>query len=157
MVVFFYLGLPLHQLKLKIGCVLMLLRNLAPSIGLCNGVRMKLLSATNRLLTCQIITGDFQGQIVYIPKIGLIPKESSLACDIKRYQFPVRLAYAMTINKAQGQSLKRVGIDLSEPVFAHGQLYVAVSRASNPDGLYIHLPGDKTSLKNVVFGSLKLY
>ena len=49
-----------------------------------------------------------------------------------RRQFPIRLAFAMTINKAQGQSLKRVGIYLKRPVFAHGQLYVALSRAGIP-------------------------
>ncbi|KAJ3702053.1 hypothetical protein LUZ61_005758 [Rhynchospora tenuis] len=46
----------------------------------------------------------------------------------------------MTINKSQGQSLDRVGVYLSEPVFAHGQLYVALSRTTSPDGLSILLP-----------------
>ena len=49
-----------------------------------------------------------------------------------RRQFPIRLAFAMTINKAQGQSLKRVGVYLKRPVFAHGQAYVALSRAGIP-------------------------
>ena len=46
-------------------------------------------------------------------------------------QFPVRLAFGMTINKSQGQSLNFVGLDLRTPVFAHGQLYVALSRGTN--------------------------
>ena len=47
-------------------------------------------------------------------------------------QFPVKVAYAMTISKSQGQSLGRVGLYLPRPVFGHGQLYVALSRSGNP-------------------------
>ena len=43
----------------------------------------------------------------------------------------------MTINKSQGQSLKRVGIYLNPGIFSHGQLYVALSRTTNPDNLWI--------------------
>ena len=50
-----------------------------------------------------------------------------LSFQLKRRQFPVHLAFSITINKAQGQSVRRVGIDLRVPVFSHGQLYVALS------------------------------
>ena len=54
----------------------------------------------------------------------------------KRSQFPVRPAWAMTINKSQGQSFDKVVGWLSRPVFAHGQLYVLVSRPTRPrDGI----------------------
>ena len=43
-------------------------------------------------------------------------------------QFPIRPAFAMTINKAQGQTLSKCGVLLDEPVFTHGQLYVAALR-----------------------------
>jgi ATP-dependent exoDNAse (exonuclease V) alpha subunit len=47
-------------------------------------------------------------------------------------QFPVKLCFAMTINKVQGQSLENVGIDLRKYVCSYGYLYVAFSRATNP-------------------------
>lgn len=48
-----------------------------------------------------------------------------------RHQFPVRLAYAMTINKAQGQTFAKVGLYLPEPCFTHGQFYTASSRTTH--------------------------
>jgi len=51
-----------------------------------------------------------------------------LPMPLKRLQFPVRLAFAMTINKFQGQSVEHMGINLQTSVFSHGQLYVAFSR-----------------------------
>ncbi|KIO02221.1 hypothetical protein M404DRAFT_148326 [Pisolithus tinctorius Marx 270] len=47
-------------------------------------------------------------------------------------QFPVHLAYSMTINKSQGQTVQHVGLDLRTSVFSHGQLYVALSRCTHP-------------------------
>lgn len=74
---------------------------------------------------------------------------SIVATPFKRVQFPVKLCYAMTINKAQGQTLKVAGIDLRNDCFSHGQLYVACSRVSDCDSLYILQPESKT--RNVVY------
>lgn len=52
-----------------------------------------------------------------------------------RLQFPVRLCYAVTINKSQWQTWRRVGLDLSGQVFCHGQLYVAWIRTTYRDNL----------------------
>jgi len=54
---------------------------------------------------------------------------------MQRRQFPIRLSFAMTANKAQGQTLKRVGIYLQKDFFSHGQLYVAMSRVSSFDDI----------------------
>ncbi|KAF8870490.1 hypothetical protein BD779DRAFT_536572 [Infundibulicybe gibba] len=76
------------------------------------------------------------------------------AFQFTRRQFPVRLAFALTINKAQGQSVKYVGIDLRVPVFAHGQLYVALSRATTRRNIRVLLSSEaslNTNTKNVVY------
>ena len=67
-----------------------------------------------------------------VPRIPLQPSESRFPFTLRRLQFPVKVAYAMTISKSQGQSLGRVGLYLPRPVFGHGQLYVALSRSGNP-------------------------
>ncbi|GKC75784.1 ATP-dependent DNA helicase PIF1-like protein [Tanacetum coccineum] len=68
---------------------------------------------------------------------------------LKRRQYPVRPCYAMTINKSQGQSLNYVGLYLPNPVFSHEQLYVALSRVTNPNGLKILIKEDNDKeLKN---------
>ncbi len=63
--------------------------------------------------------------------MNLSPTDSDLPFTLNRMQFPVLLAFAVTINKSQGQTFDRVGILLEEPVFSHGQLYVAFSRATS--------------------------
>jgi ATP-dependent DNA helicase PIF1 len=52
-------------------------------------------------------------------------------------QFPIRPAFATTINKSQGQTLDTIGIYLKKPVFAHGQLNVALSRVTNKNNVYV--------------------
>ncbi|GFT63260.1 ATP-dependent DNA helicase [Trichonephila clavipes] len=79
-------GMPPHNLQLKVGSPIILLRNLNPP-RLCNDVPIQ----------------------------------------FKRIQFPIRLAFAMTINKSQGQTMSVCGLDLRTPCFSHGQLYVACS------------------------------
>ena len=75
-----------------------------------------------------------------------------LPIKFNRHQFPLKLAFAMTINKAQGQTFKFVGLYMLNDVFCHGQLYVAVSRVRKMCHLKIQLGPDKDPvLKNIVY------
>jgi ATP-dependent DNA helicase PIF1 len=74
-------------------------------------------------------------EIVFIPRISMIP--SDLPFSFKRLQFPVKVSFAITINKAQGLIFKYVGVDLRTECFSHGQLYVAFSRTGDPNHLII--------------------
>ena len=129
-------GLPVHRLFIKPGMPLMLMRNLNPKMGLCNGTRLIFLKVHNiYLLECSISGGEHDGRKVLIPRITLKPKAKEYSFEWCRRQFPVRVAFAMTINKSQGQTLSNVGIWLNEPCFSHGQLYVCISRVGSPKNI----------------------
>jgi len=80
-------------------------------------------------IDAEITSGQHVGKRVFIPRLLLSPSDDiSLPFKFKRKQFPVKLSFAMTINKSQGHTIPNVRIYLPEPVFSHGQLYVGLSR-----------------------------
>ncbi|GFW17625.1 ATP-dependent DNA helicase [Trichonephila clavipes] len=139
-------GMPPHVLTLKIGVPIILLRNINPP-RLCNGTRLSVKKMMNNVIEATILTGKFKGEDVLLPRIPMIPTD--MPFEFKRLQFPVRLAFAMTINKAQGQSLQVCGLNLENPCFSHGQLYVACSRVGKPSDLFVYAPDGKT--RNIVY------
>lgn len=127
---------------------MILLRNLNIKEGLCNGTRLRIMEMKEHVLAAEIITGAKKGNIVFIPRIELSPSKKELPLNMVRRQFPIRLGYALTINKSQGQSFDYVGIYLPIPVFGHGQLYVALSRCTSREKLKILLT-EKSTFENI--------
>jgi ATP-dependent exoDNAse (exonuclease V) alpha subunit len=130
-------GLPPHKLVLKKGSPILLLRNISPSDGLCNGTRLVCCSFQKNVIEAEIITGKHAGKRAFLPRVTLSPTNATLPFTFKRRQFPIQPAFVMTINKSQGQTLNWVGLYLPTPVFAHGQFYVACSRVTTKKNLKI--------------------
>ncbi|KAE9187157.1 hypothetical protein PF005_g20559 [Phytophthora fragariae] len=126
-------GIPPHKLTLKEGAPIMMMRNLNPDLGLCNGTRLRVVKLKPHVIHATIMTGERQGQDILIPRIVFVSDGDSRDSPfrLRRKQFPVVPAFAMTINKAQGQTVQNLGLYLATPCFSHGQLYVALSRVTS--------------------------
>uniref|UniRef100_A0A914CUJ4 Uncharacterized protein n=1 Tax=Acrobeloides nanus TaxID=290746 RepID=A0A914CUJ4_9BILA len=90
--------------------------------GMCNGTRLIVTELCDNIIKAKI-TGEHAGREVHIMRFKL-DTSKGLGFTLERHQFPVKPAFAMTIYKSQGQTLKHVGVDLTVDVFGHGQLYV---------------------------------
>ncbi|KAI8116064.1 hypothetical protein CVS40_11799 [Lucilia cuprina] len=71
----------------------------------------------NNRIKATIISGKFKGNYLLPPRIPMTTSEKQL--HLKRLQFPIILAFVMTINKAQGQFLQFCGLNLENPCFFH--------------------------------------
>jgi ATP-dependent exoDNAse (exonuclease V) alpha subunit len=89
---------------------------------------------------------------VFIPRIIMSPSGTNWPFILRRCQFHVRMAFAMTINRSQGQTLNNVGVYLPSSVFYHGQLYVAISRVTSSANIKIFsIQGLNEYMRNVVY------
>ncbi|UYV78563.1 hypothetical protein LAZ67_16002005 [Cordylochernes scorpioides] len=82
------------------------------------------------------------------------PSDINIPFILKRQEFPLRLVFPMTINKAQGQTFARVGLLLQEPVFMHEQLDVAFSRVRTLDSIHVKVNPCMYKTKNLVFNEV---
>lgn len=140
-------GFPLHALTLSVNSPILLLKNINPAAGLCNGTRLKVMNLRPNLIQAMITNGVHKGSQVFIPKVNMIDT-SNPHFTLTRVQFPVKLNFAMTIHKSQGQTFENVSLFLQRPVFGHGQLYVAVSRVRQKKNLLIQICDSKAQGRN---------
>ena len=154
-------GIPPHVLKLKVGVPVIVLGRCArycaryrdPSSGLCNGTRLIVRRLARNVILAKIVGGVHDGDEVHIPRITMTTTGHRWPFTLQRRQFPLQLAFAITINKAERQTLSRVGVLLSEPDFTHGQFYVALSRATRVADVAVHCQEDGHTT-NVVYADL---
>ena len=100
-------GFPAHHLRLKKGVPIMLLRNIDAANGHCNGSRYVVTNLLNNAIEARALSGSNAGERILIPRIPLSTTES-YPFNFTRRQYPIRLAFAITANKSQGQTLKKV-------------------------------------------------
>ncbi|KAH9558543.1 hypothetical protein CY35_06G014300 [Sphagnum magellanicum] len=132
-------GVPPHELHLQEGCPIVLLRNMTS--GLANGTKLIVIQLMQHVIEGEVITGPTKGQRVFIPRLSItLLNTERMPFTLLRHQLPVHPAFAMTINKAQGQTLKMVDIFLPKPVFTHGQLYVTMSHIGCREGVKLLVP-----------------
>jgi hypothetical protein len=125
--------IPQHCLKLKINDICLIMRPMKV-FDLATNERVRIHKITNKIVTIETL--DSNRRKICIPRIrfNYLPTENT-SYKMVRIQFPLRLCYAMTINKSQGQSLDQVLLDITEDSFSHGQTYVAWSRVRSFDAL----------------------
>lgn len=132
-------SLPPHELNLKVGAIVMLLRNIDKTNGLLNGTRVIVTALYDYFIEVKTANGDLHS----VPMCDLRSSPNNFPFELVRRQFPVRLAFAITINKSQGQTFAKVGLCLSTPVFSHGMLYVAMSRVRSSQDIGIWIDPSK--------------
>ena len=119
------------------GARIMLLQNLDVKHGLINGARGSIVDYIEDIDSLSI-KFDFQNEM---EEPILIPRKKSLEYQINEgkqifmYQFPIKLAWAITAHKSQGQTLEKAAIHIGENAFAHGALYVAFSRVRSLENI----------------------
>ncbi|MCF7815879.1 MAG: AAA family ATPase [Candidatus Pacebacteria bacterium] len=133
------------ELKLKVGSQVMMLKNdLKKPARWVNGTLAVITKLTSDSIRVNIdgvehsVSRESWDKIRYNYNHEEIKLEKEIVSSFK--QFPMRLAWAITIHKSQGQTYESVAIDLTDGAFVHGQTYVALSRCKSMDGIYLKSP-----------------
>ena len=153
-------GMAPHLLSLKLGAPVVLLRNMDAKNGHCNGIKYVVRNIRPHVVELMAISGSKAGSTLFLPRIIMMSESAMLPFTIRRRQFPIRLCFGMTANRAQGQTLATVGVYMTADFFTHGQVYVALSRCGDRREINVlkrmerGAKGRPTKIKNVVYKSV---
>lgn len=122
----------------------MLIKNLNVQEQLVNGTRLQVIETHPDTIACRsLINGSLHSFV----------RTTFWSKGVIRKQFPLIPAFCLSVHKAQGQTLEKVGLELQKQPFTHGQLYTALSRVRRKEGVCIYRP-QSTPVKNIVFPEL---
>jgi hypothetical protein len=164
-------GIPPHTLSLKVCCIASIMRNLSVEKGLVKNARVQVMELLPNVVKICLLqqnqvwtqsqvpnTADAEVSTFCLPRITFEFHPHRANWTVQRRQFPLRLAYATTFNSCQGLTLDQVVLDLTMPVFAHGQLYTSLSRVrSGADIRILRDPAERDQpTLNIVYHNLLL-
>lgn len=156
-------GVPPPNLSLKVGCIANLMRNLCIEKDLVKNARVQVIRLLANVVEIQLLGqnpghSETEMSTFYLPRINFEFQPPRTNWTVQRRQFPLRLAYATTFNSCQGLTLDRAVLDLTMPVFTHGQLYTSLSRVRSGADVRILRHPDERNLPtlNVVYQELLL-
>ena len=156
-------GVPPHSLRLFPGALCMIMRNMDVRRRLVNSTKCVVESIERNVVAVRLVGSPPTGDPILVPRICFkqrLNRYDQRSPEVTRMQFPLQLCYAITLNKSQGQTLKRVGIDLRDDSFSHGHTYVGFGRVRNRGSIMIlvrdHRVNDANEafVVNVVYGTL---
>jgi ATP-dependent DNA helicase PIF1 len=132
------------ELRLRIGAQVMFVRN-DPDKAFVNGTIGKIIKMDENSIQIQVRGNDENTKNIDVPKIEWEIKKykTSITGEIEMEtigsfrQYPLKLAWAITIHKSQGKTFDRLILDLGAGAFEHGQLYVALSRCRTLEGIVL--------------------
>ena len=143
-------GAPAHELQLKVNDYCFLTTTFHVEDGVINNAKVQLLHFYRYGILVRVLSNGKQFMITR--KHFCIEVKSRrrnvISFTLLRRQYPLRLCYAMTFNKSQGQTLKRVSIDLRSHAFTHGQLYVALGRPTKREDVLCLVTDEQRSCDN---------
>jgi hypothetical protein len=145
-------GVPPHQLHLKVGSLCSIMRNLCIEKGLVKNVRVRILELQCYIIQVELLSGQSSSnndQSFCLPQINFEFQPRQSSWTVQHWQFLLQLAYATTFNSCQGLTLDRVVLDLTSPVFAHGQLYTSLSRVRKSSDICVLFPHDNDNYETV--------
>lgn len=137
-------GVPHHELILKVDDICIITRSIK-CLRIANNMRVRILAIHTHIVEVCVVGREDAGEPpIRIPRIPFrFRLKYGESFQVTRIQFPLRLAYAMTFNKCQSQTLYKVLLDITTPPFAHGHVYVTMSRVRDCHKIRLFLNKDQ--------------